>query len=205
VRQSENDAVPSRLRRLNWIFMTEADDRITALANLRRALLANIAWIREHTRLCDLATRWVDLGRKERGLLTGQDIDAAELWVLSRPETPETPRLTSDMREFVQESRRAQQSREERDRAQVLKTQRFQSWFGRALAGVAVLLVAGLVGVIWQDIRTTQREQAVIASAVDRAQKDERYDRAMRYARDHANRCITVEANLGQPRKQARW
>jgi len=183
-RRAEDGKVPSRLSRLNWIFMDTSEALGTGLDTLAAALTRDISWIREHTRIGELAARWANARNKEEhALLRGKDIDDAELWISSRPpQSPETPEVTDGQRAFIRESRRAEQEQAQRAREQITRTAWFQRWFGRALAGVGVLLVAGIVGVIWQDIETTRREQSVFLNPIDRATGEQRYDRAMRYA-----------------------
>ncbi|KYG19897.1 hypothetical protein SE92_06140 [Bradyrhizobium sp. AT1] len=182
MRRTEN--APSRLSRLNWIFMDAGEVLEPGLNTLASALMRDIAWIREHTRIGELAFHWANARNKdEHALLRGKDIDDAELWISSQPSlSPETPEVTADQRAFIQESRRAEQAQAQRTRQQLDRTAWFQRWFGRALAGVGVLLLAGLAGVIWQDIETTRREQTVFVNPVDTAVREQRYDRAMRYA-----------------------
>ena len=55
--------VPPRLAQLNYIFLREADDFDTGLSTLARALDTDIAWIRQHTRIGELAQRWDSAGR----------------------------------------------------------------------------------------------------------------------------------------------
>jgi hypothetical protein len=46
------------IRRLNWIFFTEERNFESQLGLLNSALATDIAWVREHTRLGELAARW---------------------------------------------------------------------------------------------------------------------------------------------------
>ena len=67
-RIADADAPPA-LGRLNWVFCTEGDDKDAALASLDTALHTDLAWVREHTRLGELARRWdVAEARQERDL-----------------------------------------------------------------------------------------------------------------------------------------
>jgi hypothetical protein len=53
-RIADADAPPA-LGRLNWVFLTEGDDKDAALAALDTALRTDLPWVREHTRLGELA------------------------------------------------------------------------------------------------------------------------------------------------------
>ncbi len=182
IRVASQEAVPGRLRRLNWIFLDEGHDRRTELGRLVSALQINLEWVREHTRLGHVALRWQDAGSgaDSHELLRGGAVTDAELWISSRP--AEAPEITSLHRAFVQASRQAEAARAEAERVQVARTRRFQSRAWWALAAVAVLMLAGVLGLVWQDIETTKREQAVFTQLAEQAIKEDEHNRAMRYA-----------------------
>jgi hypothetical protein len=48
-------------------------------------LRVDLDWIREHTRLGEIATRWDRRGRPESLLLRGDDLDAAKAWTAVEP------------------------------------------------------------------------------------------------------------------------
>ena len=56
-RIADADAPPA-LGRLNWVFLAEGDDKDAALATLDTALHTDLPWVREHTRLGELARHW---------------------------------------------------------------------------------------------------------------------------------------------------
>lgn len=183
VRRVPDQAVPSRLRRLNWLFMMDADGFASGLDNLCRALLTDIDWIREHTRLADLARKWADQENQgEHALLRGKAIEEAELWISSRPDTQETPNVTEEQRRFIRESRYAEQARSERERRQIERSRYFQKLFGRALAGVAALVVAMLLNVLWQQRQTSLRESRVFTQLSKLAADNANFELAARYA-----------------------
>lgn len=95
--------VPSRLAEFNYIFATAHDDFEQAMADLGVALDTNIAWIREHTRIGELAHRWAVNGRPKDELLRGATIDAVERWMVARP--TQAPNLTDHALEFIAASR----------------------------------------------------------------------------------------------------
>ncbi len=180
IRDAPADAVPGRLKRLNYIFLRNAVDETTGLTALSAALLTDIAWVREHTRLGELAAEWERKNHGNELLLRGSELAGAELWVSRGHSGGQSP--TDLHRAYITASREGEQARAEAERAQIIRTRRFQKRASWALAGVAVLLVAGLAGVIWQDIETTKREQAVFTKLAAQAMDEERFDRAMRYA-----------------------
>ena len=96
--------VPGRLRRLNFIFLRREDDRGVGIETLATALLTDIVWVREHTRLNELASRWSTTQRADT-LLRGGDLIEAERWIASRP--AESPEPTPAHRALIEASRRA--------------------------------------------------------------------------------------------------
>ena len=95
--------VPGRLARLNWIDFSDARTFDAALASLEQALLTDIKWIREHTRLGEVARRWHLSDQPRHELLHGPAVDAAEQWLRYRPST--APRPTDTITSFIAESR----------------------------------------------------------------------------------------------------
>jgi tetratricopeptide (TPR) repeat protein len=116
---------PPALGRLNWVFLTERDDKAAALAQLESALHTDLPWVREHTRLGELARRWDELGRRKSATLRGADLDAAERWLDRRPADANAP--TDLHQDFIRASRRA-------------ATARQRMWVGGSLA-VAILAI----------------------------------------------------------------
>jgi formylglycine-generating enzyme required for sulfatase activity len=95
--------VPEGLSHLNYIFSTERDDFDKAVALLVAALRVDIAWIREHTRVGELALRWLASGKPVDQLLRGRDLDLAEQWAKLRPSN--APELTPTIHDFLATSR----------------------------------------------------------------------------------------------------
>jgi nucleotide-binding universal stress UspA family protein len=102
---------PAALARLNWIFFYAhpaagaSGDFIQATDELVRALRINIGWIREHTRLGNLARRWEALGRADELVLRGEELSKAETWLTTRPKSAPDP--TDTHRAYITESRRS--------------------------------------------------------------------------------------------------
>src|ERR1700733_13041474 len=89
----------------------------------------SLPWVREHTRLGELARHWDEQGRPAGTVLRGGDLEAAERWLDRRPTDANAP--TSLHQDYVRASRRA-------------ATARQRYWFGGSLA-VAVIAL-GLAG-----------------------------------------------------------
>jgi FOG: WD40 repeat len=187
-REVPESAVPARLTRLNYIFFAGRDATFgKGLSALIRALNTDIDWIREHTRLAELAARWDSRGRSETLLLRGADIDDARAWLARRPK--EAPEPTEAHRLFIAESEAAETTRnsEEKKRLEAVAVEqraraRVQRRFAWAL-GAATMLVLGFLGfALHQSYRTQVREAAVLTSLAQRAIHEGYYDRAMRIA-----------------------
>ncbi len=123
-RIADADAPPA-LGRLNWVFCAEGDDKDAALAALESSLRTDLPWVREHTRLGDLARRWDEQKRGKSATLRGADLDAAERWLDRRPPDANAP--TDLHQDFIRASRRA-------------ATGRQRMWVGGSLA-VAILAI----------------------------------------------------------------
>ena len=105
IEDSPADSVPGRLKRLNYIFMRTAREKAEGLVQLERALLTDIAWVREHTRIGGLAARWLARDCTTALALRGKELEAAERWIAAR--TPDASESSELQRHFVTESRRA--------------------------------------------------------------------------------------------------
>lgn len=105
----EWSAAPEGLAKVHSIFFRETDDREIALGQLVRALATDIGWIREHTRLSELAEHWLAQGRPAGDLLRGRALDEAEHWLISQPKAARPP--TSLHQEYIHASRAAARKR----------------------------------------------------------------------------------------------
>ncbi len=143
-RIADADAPPA-LGRLNWVFLAEGDDKDAALAALAAALHTDLPWVREHTRLGELARHWDEAGRSKGACLRGADLDAAERWLDRRPADANAP--TDLHQDFIRASRRA-------------ATARQRYWVGGSLAvAVVAIALAGFAEINRREAQT-QRERA---------------------------------------------
>lgn len=141
VRDTPPAQVPEAAAQLNYVFLREGDDFGAGIAALRGAVLTDIAWVREHTRVGELAGRWQAAGRRGAELLRGPALEAAESWLARQPAT--APPATALQREFVAAGRRA-------------ATQRLRNWV-LGSASVAVLAIALSLVALWQRHEATVR------------------------------------------------
>lgn len=165
--------VPGRLHRLNYVFLTHERVRAVELAKLVDGLKVDIRWIRQHTEIGEDAERWANPATGgDHVLLQGKDISDAELWISSRP--VDAPEPTETQRKFIKASREADIARIAKEKRQIKRTRSFQRAAG-------VLLALGVTGVVWQDIETTKREQAVFLDPVTKALDERHFERAIRF------------------------
>jgi len=136
---------PPTLGRLNWIFLTEPERKDAALATLDAALRTDLTWVREHTRLGELARHWHEGGRKNSATLRGTDLDAAERWLDRRP--AEGNASTDLHQDFIRGSRRA-------------ATARQRYWVSGSLTIALIAIALAVFAEISRRDAQTQRERA---------------------------------------------
>jgi hypothetical protein len=139
---SETD-IPEKLRRLQFVRFDTGTGVTRPLAQLAEALRQDLDWIREHTRLGELAARWQARSRPTSLLLSGDELDAAKAWTAERK--PDAPEITDLQRALLKASEEADAARIAESRAARGRTRRM-----RAVVGV---LVIGCVAVVvaWQN------------------------------------------------------
>jgi hypothetical protein len=186
--------IPEKLRRLQFVRFDTSRALTRSIAELAEALRVDLDWIREHTRLGELAMRWSARKRPESLLLRGDDLDAAKDWIAKRTEA--APAITEAQQRFIAASEDAESARLSKERAQLEEmalaqeemaraqaaTARQQRRAARLLWGVAALTVVMIGYVTWKDYDVAKREINVFAARATDAMKEEQFDRAMRYA-----------------------
>src|SRR5215467_9358483 len=179
--------IPQQLSRLQFVRFDGGRGLNRPLAELAEALRLDLDWIREHTRLGELAVRWLSRGKPESLLLRGDDLDAAKVWAAQRKSA--APEITQAQRDLLNASEDAETARLGKERAQLEEmriaqaaTARHQKRAGRLLWAVAALVLAVFGYVTWQGYDVSRREVAVFSSLAAKAMNDGHFDRAMRYA-----------------------
>jgi TPR repeat protein len=137
-RHVPDDEVPEQLRRLNYIFFTDDRSFTKCLAELVGALRTDLDWIREHTRLAELAASWDGRGKPESLLLRGGEIEDAKAWQEGRPK--HAPQITVQQQAFLDASIRAAQEAQERDAA-------LRRWAKGGVIAAGVIFVVGAAAV----------------------------------------------------------
>jgi hypothetical protein len=165
-------AVPKQLAALNYVrFDPEEDGRprsfTAGLAGLRRAVVTDIDWVREHTRLLTRAMEWEAAGRAADKLLLGGDVAAAKAWLARR--SPDSPTPTELQFAFINASDLAETERQSAERQRAERLQRLVRGTQIALA-VAILLGVAAGGAGWfaylqQQAAEKEAKAAKIAQA----------------------------------------
>src|SRR5215472_571208 len=172
--------IPKKLSRLQFVRFDTGRGITRPLAELAEALRQDLDWIREHTRLGELARRWEGRARPASLLLRGDDLGAAKAWRATRKVG--APEITDAQRALISASEEAEAKRLgnereqlERDKAQVAeikaaqartaRLQRITRWAFAAVA--AVILIAGAtVGYLqWDKARQLARQEVALAHA----------------------------------------
>jgi hypothetical protein len=198
-----------RLRDLNYIHFYEEKDVPgsgfgTGQVRLIEALSVDIEWLREHTRLEELAARWDAGGRIGDQLLRGSELAAYKAWRDRRPAN--APELTALQRAFLgaseeEEANRASAERKrldemaaaqaEREKALAdaqaalqresiaqkarARARRIIQW-GAAAAALAAIL--GVSGFAFEQQRNAAKQRALTAEAQTQQRAAEEQKRA---------------------------
>jgi hypothetical protein len=155
-RPVDDSVTPGDLAKLNYIFFSgEGRSFAAGLAELAQALRVDIGWIREHTRLGELAGRWQARGRPETMLLRGDDIDAALAWRNAKPMGATA--ITDTQADFIKASADARTEAERKATAA-------RRGLLTAVSAVAVVFAA-LAGVAaWQWQSAAKAESEAVAA-----------------------------------------
>ncbi|MGR3640355.1 toll/interleukin-1 receptor domain-containing protein [Alterinioella nitratireducens] len=94
--------LPDEIREINYVrFYGRGGDRENALNRLDRALDRDIAWVRDHTRYGELASRWASgAGLEPRG----RELKDMQRWIERRPR--DAPEPTEEQRAYLRAGQR---------------------------------------------------------------------------------------------------
>lgn len=197
--QVEEAGVPAGLTRLNWIPFNKPELFGNGLAQLVAALNTDLDWVRDHTRLGEIATRWAERNKPEALLIRGEELLDAERWLVKRP--PGGLQATDAHRLFISASRTAEDARQSRERAQLEAISVAQSEREKAIADAEVVqqsrarlqrrLTYGLVAVaaavvlggaltIFQSRDVARSRATLMRYLAQQSITDAAYDRSMR-------------------------
>ena len=219
-----------RLRDLNYIHFY-ADKNVpgsgfgTGQVRLVEALSVDVSWLREHTRLEELAARWERDGRPPDLLVRGSELSACLRWRDRRPSN--APELTDLQRSFLVASedeeaartsaerkrlddintaqaerqaaldeREAAVKREADARRAGARTRRILGWGSAAVAAVALV---SAVAVAWYQAKlkseAEQQKQAVV-ELIDRVRLGQKRAPGVQAMKKICNDAVTVTSSL---------
>jgi formylglycine-generating enzyme required for sulfatase activity len=156
---AETDIPPS-LSRLQFTRFDQGLGITRPLAQLAGALRQDLDWIREHTRIADLAARWEARGRPSSLLFRGDDLDAARAWAAKRK--PGAPEITEAQNALINAS--IAESRTARRRTRLTQA---------LIVTLSAVIVLGLAA-YWNEqlLRPTYHWLAHVRSYVLSAQRE---------------------------------
>jgi len=134
--------VAAALARIHWIFMRDPGEFGPGMTQLAQAIVTDLDWVRDHSRLLVRALEWQARGRNRSYLLRDDDLVAAEAWIAQG--ATKSPGPTALQVEYVVASRGDARQRRRRLLA------------GSGIAA-ALIAVAGLVAG-WQALVSNARE-----------------------------------------------
>jgi hypothetical protein len=158
-----DDRIPEAIAKINYLFFDSVNFDVQA-DELARALQTDLSWLKEHTRLGELARRWDEHKRASGWMLRGQDLQDAERWIASRPRN--APESTASHREFIVQSRRGATRRQRLTLAGSL----IAAIVGLGLAGLAywqrgIAVEQTAIAVQQRGIAIDQRNQALLTQS----------------------------------------
>jgi WD40 repeat protein len=180
ISEVQNEKLPSEIARINHILFTDPGDFEQRVNDLAAALRTDLDWLKEHTRLAELARHWIETNKPDYALIRGRDIDDAEAWAARRPRA--APILTEEHLAFLAASRASQAALLRAEREQIANTRKFQKRATWGLASLAVVVFVGMSVAIVQSRKVDFREGEVMTSLAEKAMDNRLYDRAMRIA-----------------------
>lgn len=135
-----DESIPAALKRLHYIFFDRPNSFARGLAALSEALKTDAKWVRQHTQLGDMATRWDLAARRDSYLIQGEALAVAREWLANPPKfAPEPGELTT---EFIAASEAAETARLSAELKRATQTARFR----KLTAGGVVALAVGCFG-----------------------------------------------------------
>jgi hypothetical protein len=141
----DSTEIPPSLSRRNFIYFSRQTSFGKALYELATALRTDVEWLREHTRLAELARRWRDRSETSQLLLRGAELEAARAWLQNAP-ADESVSPTALQRDFIHRSTDfdSEQLRAERERLEQMAAN--QAAKEDALRRLSRRTVIGLAG-----------------------------------------------------------
>jgi hypothetical protein len=124
-------SVPAALKRLNYIYFSAGHSFTRSLGELGESLRVDLDWIREHTRLGELAARWRERNELAALLVRDDELAAAQAWMAARKS--DAPEVTVAQHAFIAASADAEAARASRERQQLEDMAKAQAARAQAL------------------------------------------------------------------------
>jgi hypothetical protein len=140
----QDDKIPAALRRLNYIFFHERHSFAGSLRQLATALRTDLNWIREHTRIGEVAARWQERQHPEALLFRGAELEAAKQWLQTWKSG--APEPTDLQRAFIAAAADAEAIRANKEREQLEAISKALSEREAATQTLARRTTIGLMG-----------------------------------------------------------
>ena len=96
------EAAPKSLQALNFVFATNSDNESDSIRQLVEAIRIDIAWVRQTTRLIELAEQWRVNGHQKSSLLRGTALREARAHIDAKPS--DAPDPASSLTDFLLKS-----------------------------------------------------------------------------------------------------
>jgi formylglycine-generating enzyme required for sulfatase activity len=164
----EGVVLPREIAKINYLVFSDPTLLEQRADELASALNTDIAWIKEHTRLGELARHWLERGKPEDALVRGQDLTDADNWALRHPRG--APGVTVAQQTFLVASRAAEIDRRRRRRllrlvlAMIVAVgMGYVGWSNRSYLAASLSL---LTDAMRPRVLTTPQEQALKARDV---------------------------------------
>jgi hypothetical protein len=148
--------IPAKLSDLQFVRFDTAPGMMRPLRELAEALRVDLEWMREHTRLGELAARWQSRNRSEFLLLRDDDLVAAKAWAAKRQ--PDAPEITELQRSFLKSSEQADLARAAESKAARRRTRLAR--FLKGAGGLLLLVIATLL-LYWDEMREVSTARAL--------------------------------------------
>ena len=130
------------------------------LSQLAQALRQDREWIREHTRLGELAQRWEARGRPDSLLLRADDLAGAQSWVSKR--NRDAPDITGLMQAFIAASKEAEAEYVEKSRTTQRRAERARVVVALLVTVFISAMVAGIAA--WWNQESLKEQIYALAS-----------------------------------------
>jgi formylglycine-generating enzyme required for sulfatase activity len=163
--------VPPELARLNYVFFTDDHAFDKSVSELAAALRLDVVWLKEHTRIGELAWWWNEHQMPADALMRGVALDEAIRWSMSRP--PHAPAVTPQQHSFLaasQEFKVQEAGREKKQRSSRRKV----------LGSLALALILGSGYAAWSNRPTLRSWLADIVEWADPRALGEATERALK-------------------------